>query len=363
MPKVFFLDSTDITDIVAFRKLFAPFRDNGRADRHDLIAVKIHPGEVGNTSFVTAEEVNAVTTALDLKLRGAFLTDTTVLYPGRRRTAPDCIALAREHGFGHPETLPFIVADGLRGNSETLIDAPDKSFMTDEFSLASIICDTDRMAVISHFKGHLLSGFGGAVKNLGMGCATRKGKFEMHSSVTPFLRKDKCSGCGICAEYCPEDAITVETLAEIDSAKCIGCGECLGVCPTGAWRISWNQEMDTFLRRMVEYAYCAAAASNPYVYVNFITKVVPDCDCLPDSGSPFVDDIGIAVSSDPVALDKASLDMVTAAPSAKGSPIEKQAGTGDDKFRVFRPDIDGILQLEIAESLGLGTMKYELIKV
>lgn len=363
MSKVYYLSSKNMTDTVALSELLSPFRKSTDVSKNDMTAVKIHPGEENNSSFVTAQEVNAITKALDLKLPGAFLTDTTVLYPGRRRTAPDCIALAREHGFGYPDTLPFIIADGLRGNSETLIPPPANCSGSGKFCLAPIICNADNMVVISHFKGHLLSGFGGAVKNLGMGCATRRGKFEMHSSVTPFLRKDKCTACGICIEYCPEDAITVDNLARIDSSKCIGCGECLGICPTGAWRISWNREMNTFMRRMAEYAYCVTTVTKPFVYINFITKVVPDCDCLADSGNPFVDDIGITVSSDPVALDRASLDLVTAAPSAGDSPIEKRAGAGDDKFKVFRPEIDGMMHLEIAESLGLGTTKYNLIKV
>lgn len=363
MSKVYLLRSTASTGSDSLSELVAPFRRDADADNYDTTAVKIHPGEKDNTSFVTATQVNAVTNALGLKLPGAFLTDTTVLYPGRRRVAPDCIALAREHGFGYPDTLPFIIADGLRGNSETLIPSPPGCSANGDFYLAPIICDADRMVVISHFKGHLLSGFGGAVKNLGMGCATRRGKFEMHSTVTPFLRRDKCTSCSICVDYCPENAITVDDFARIDSSRCIGCGECLGVCRTGAWRISWNMDMDTFMRKMVEYAYCITTVTKPYVYVNFITKVVPDCDCLADSGNPFVRDIGIAVSSDPVALDRASLDLVTAAPSAEGSPIEKKANAGDDKFKVFRPDIDGMLQLEIAESIGLGSLEYDLVEL
>ena len=362
MPQVFFLSEEKIDLPGAFTKLLENPGIAVKLKSTDLVAVKIHPGEAGNTSYVSAENVNKIITALDFPVDRIFLTDTTVLYPGRRMSAPDYIRLAAEHGFGTPDTPPFIVADGLHGENEILIEMPDE-FDSSTAHLASIICTADAMIVISHFKGHLLTGFGGAIKNLGMGCASRAGKLYQHSSVKPNIKSDSCTACGICSANCPSNAITINAFAIINTESCTGCGECLGRCPEGAIRVSWNQEMNVFMRRMVEYASITAKTANPVLYVNFLTTVVPDCDCMHDTHPPLVDDIGILVSTDPVALDKASLDLVTSAPSASNSPVAGKAGAGDDKFVVFRPDIDGELQLTIAESLGMGSTKYELIRI
>ena len=362
MSQVFFLPAEKTDHPGAFTKLLKNLETAAKLKSTDLVAVKIHPGEAGNTSYVSAENVNKIINALNFPEDRIFLTDTTVLYPGRRMSAPDYIRLAAEHGFGIPDTPPFIVADGLHGENETLFKMPDE-FDSSAAHLASIICSADAMIVISHFKGHLLTGFGGAIKNLGMGCASRAGKLYQHSSVKPNIKGDSCTACGICSANCPSDAITIKTFAKINENSCTGCGECLGRCPEGAIRVSWNQEMNVFMKRMVEYASVVARTANPVLYVNFITNVVPDCDCMHDTHPPLVDDIGILASTDPVALDKASLDLVTSAPSAANSPVAGKADTGDDKFRTFRPDIDGELQLTIANSLGMGSMKYELIRI
>ena len=326
----------------------------------DILAVKIHPGEEGNTSHVTPEDIIDLLQAFKAGTNRIFLTDTTVLYPGRRRNAADYLRLSREHGFGLPHTPPFMVADGLRGGNEVVVDTPE-GFTTEKAHIASLVAEADAMLVVSHFKGHLLTGFGGALKNLGMGCASRAGKLYQHSSVKPSVKEDKCTACGICAAHCHVDAITVSGHASIDHGTCTGCGECLGRCPEGAIRISWNQEMDVFVRRMVEYAWAAVSVSNPILYVNFVTSVVPDCDCMNDTGPAFVNDIGILASTDPVAIDSASLDLVTAAPSAGNSPVK--AAAGEDKFRAYRPDVHGELQLSVGEELGLGRSDYRLVRV
>ena len=289
-----------------------------------------------------------------------FLTDTTVLYPGRRMTAPQYLRLSREHGFGLPDTPPFLVADGLHGEDEYILKTPD-DFETGDIHLARLIANSDSMVVVSHFKGHLLTGFGGALKNLGMGCASRAGKLYQHSSVKPVIKADKCTACGVCTSYCPQGAISVNEIAAIDKDLCTGCGECLGRCPEVAIRVSWNQDMDVFMRRMIEYAWGPVQVSRPLFYVNFVTAVVPDCDCMQDTEPSFVDDIGVLASRDPVALDRASLDLVTKAPDGANSPVK--AGSGKDKFRAYRRDIQGELQLSLAEKIGLGTQEYELVRV
>jgi uncharacterized protein len=343
--------------VEGLKRLLEPFAKTVSPGPRDLVAVKIHPGEAGNSSFVKPDRVAAVVRALRLPAGRTFLTDTTVLYSGRRMTAPDCVTLAAEHGFRVPDTPPFLVADGLRGDDEAVFTAPEE-FLTGDAHLARLICDADLMIVISHFKGHLLAGFGGAIKNLGMGCASRAGKLWQHSTVSPILKADRCTGCGICAVHCPEGAISIPDLPVRDADLCTGCGECLGRCPEGAWKVSWDQEMETFNRRMAEYAFCVTRAARPVLYVNFITEVVPDCDCMSDSNTALVADIGAAVSTDPVALDQACYDLVRRAEVPEGSPVAGRAGAGDDKFRAFREDADPELQLRIAESLGIGTRSY-----
>lgn len=360
MSKVFFLPIEKASIKGEFAKLLNKAADGKEISSMDTVAVKIHPGEEGNSSYVSPDNVNRVIEALDPGTDRIFLTDTTVLYPGRRMSAPDYLRLTLEHGFGLPDTPPFIIADGLRGENETVVKMPE-GFHTYEAHIASIISSSDALVVISHFKGHLLTGFGGALKNLGMGCASRAGKLYQHSSVKPLIKTDKCTACGICAAHCQVKAISIGTYAIINSNICTGCGECLGRCPEGAIRVSWNQNMSIFMRRMVEYAWAAVKVSNPLVYVNFLTSIVPDCDCMHDSAPPFVDDIGILASTDPVAIDMASLDLVTAAPASENSPVK--AGAGEDKFTAYRPDISGILQLSIAESIGLGSMEYKLVRI
>lgn len=357
MSNVHFLPDGGGRDLASF---LAPLSAAAGLADTDLVAVKIHAGEHGNTRYIPASAVCGVVEALGLPAGRTFLTDTTVLYRGRRLTAPDYIVLAAEHGFGPPATPPFIVADGLRGTGEVAVRLPS-CCDGPSARIAGTIADADAMVVVSHFKGHLLAGFGGAVKNLGMGCASRGGKLYQHSSVRPLIRESKCTACGNCAEHCPEAAIEVRGKAVLNPSRCVGCGECIQRCPTGAVSVDWNQDRGVFMRRLAEYAVAAASATRVLLYVNFVVNVTPDCDCLQDTGGRLVDDIGVLASTDPVALDQACLDLVTAAPPAPGSPVSG-AGPGIDKFRALRPDIDGSVTLAIAQSFGLGNRSYQLVR-
>ncbi len=359
MENVHFLPAGKMGKSGSMDKLLEPFTGCGNLDPTDLMAVKIHPGEEGNSSHLKPGEVTEVISALHPGTSRIFLTDTTVLYPGKRMNAPDYLVLAAKHGFTPPDTPPFVVADGLRGYDELEVPLPGRDGRTAH--VASLIAEVDALVVISHFKGHLLAGFGGAVKNLGMGCASKAGKLIQHSSVKPVISENRCTGCGICAAHCRADAISVRKTARIDADSCTGCGECLDRCPTGAVRVSWNRNMNAFMTRLAEHAWAAASVSRPVLFVNFVTRIVPNCDCMADTDPPLVDDVGILASIDPVALDKASLDLVTAAPPSGNSPV--RAGAGEDKFRAFRPDIDGELQLRLAESMGLGSRNYRLAEV
>jgi uncharacterized Fe-S center protein len=326
-----------------------------------LVAVKIHPGEEGNTTFISPGLVGMIVDALKLPVGKTFLTDTTVLYGGRRMSAPDYHLLAHNHGFRMPDLPPFIVADGLRGTSELKVELPSWC-STRSARLASVLGETDAAVVISHFKGHLLAGFGGAIKNLGMGLAARGGKLFQHSSVKPKVKEKNCTGCGTCARFCGSGALTMESgIAVLNSGRCTGCGECLQRCPYGAIGVNWNQEAGEFITRMTEYALAVTLTVKVKFCVNFLLNVTPDCDCMKSGGHPMVADIGVLGSRDPVSLDQASLDMVTAAETVEGSPVQCPAGT--DKFTALRPQSNGSMALEIAERIGLGSRKYRLVEV
>ena len=223
----------------------------------------------------------------------------------------------------------------------------------------------DAIVSAAHFKGHELSGFGGTIKNLGMGCASRKGKLAQHSTVCPKVKRKKCEGCGECVEYCAQKAISLkDEKARINSKKCVGCGECIIVCPNQAIQIQWNQEIPAFLESMVEYtAGVLKGKEGAASFLNFITQVSPACDCYPHNDVPIVADIGIVASNDPVAIDQASADLVNQAQGRKDSCLTKNFKPGQDKFRAVYPKVDWEIQLEYGEAMGLGSRDYELVKI
>ena len=357
MTAVRFL-SADRMNAEGFNALLAPFRPVTEPDSRALVAVKYHPGEEGNSSYVSPGRLKMVIEALELPARRTYLTDTTVLYGGRRMVAPDYVALVNDHGFRMPEFPPFIVADGLTGTEEYRVTLPENC-TTKTARLAGVLEKTGIAVMVSHFKGHLLTGFGGSIKNLGMGWAAKAGKIYQHSSVLPMVRSDKCTLCLACISVCGSEAIREkEGSAFIDGEKCTGCGECLQACPSGAIGIRWNQEANTFMTRMTEYALGATMAVDIPLYINFLTDVSPDCDCMKNEGAPMVEDIGVLASDDPVAIDQACLDLVTAA-----EPLGDNAPAGKDKFKKIRPERDGTLQLVTGERIGLGSRDYELVRV
>jgi len=360
MADVYFLPVSEMNP-EGFKRLVMPAGAVIPQKGTSIAAFKIHPGEDGNTTFIPARIVKQVVDAFDLPAGRAFLTDTTVLYGGRRMTAPDYHVLAHQHGFSMPGLPPFIVADGLRGTSEIKVDLPSWC-ETRTARLASILSEVDAAVVLSHFKGHLLAGFGGTLKNLGMGFASRGGKLFQHSSVKPRVKTKYCSGCGTCIEACGSGALSMQDgLAVLNASRCTGCGECLQRCPVGAIGVDWNQESGEFVRRLTEYALAVTLAVRVKYCVNFLLNVTPDCDCMRNGGNPMVADIGVLASKDPVALDQASLDMVTAAETIQGSPVTCPAGT--DKFRAHRPQTDGTKALELGERMGLGSREYRIVNV
>ena len=367
MSKVYFADMRASHKENLFDKISKLLALCGLAQRvgeGDLAAVKIHFGEKGNSAFI--RPIFARRVVDELKKLGAkpFLTDSSTLYPGERKEAVSALACGIENGFAYAVVnAPLIISDGLRGVTETTVQVAGE--LLKEVYIGTEIVEADALIALSHFKCHELTGFGGTIKNLGMGCASRKGKLVQHSTVAPRVTAKHCTGCGICIKACAHDAITiVDGAAVIDEVKCAGCSRCITVCPTKAVAIQWNEAADLVMKKMAEYA--LGAVSNKQgktVYLNFITKVSPACDCYGHCDAPIVNDIGICASTDPVALDQACADLVNNARGNQDSALKSGHEPGGDKFRGVWPEIPWQVQLEHAEKVGLGSRSYDLIRL
>jgi uncharacterized Fe-S center protein len=338
----------------------------------DLVAIKLHFGEEGNTSFVPPPFIRRVVDRVKRYKGKPFLTDTNTLYTGSRSELVSHMATAYLHGFAYSVVdAPIVIGDGLRGNSAVQVKIDKPIFET--VSIAHEIHMADALICVTHFKGHELSGFGGALKNLGMGCASREGKLSQHSTLSPKIKRKTCTGCKRCLPWCPVEAIFMMSLsleverkrevACIDPKKCIGCGECILTCPPGAIQIRWDGNAALFQKKMVEYAYGAVQKKQGKTfYISFLTQITPACDCNPFSEIPIVNDIGILSSEDPVAIDQASVDLVSQEEGNRSSKLQKNWNPGEDKFRAVYPEIDWSIQLTYGEEIGLGTRDYNLIK-
>ncbi len=329
-----------------------------------LVGVKLHMGERGTTRFL--RPIYARQAVEKIKEHGGkpFLTDTTTLYHGERQNAVDYIRLGIANGFSYATIgAPIIIADGPRSADTVRCRVDLKHFS--EITYASAVRQADALVVLSHFKGHLACGFGGAIKNVAMGLASRSQKQRMHADVKPKLRKKKlCTACGRCAQICPVEAIRVEEVARFDLQKCIGCAECIVICPQGAIRIQWNESAQNLQEKMVETLYgITRQIKDRVVYFNFLLDVTPDCDCFSWSDTAIVPDIGILGSTDPIAIDQAAMDLVNKAPGIPGSALASALEPGGDKFRALYPQVDWSRQLAYGEELGLGSRKYELIEI
>lgn len=367
MSKVFFADmrashKENLFDKIA--KLLTLCGLAQRVNEGDLTAVKIHFGEKGNSAFI--RPIFARRVVDELKKLGAkpFLTDSSTLYPGERKEAVSALACGIENGFAYAVVnAPLIISDGLRGVTETTVQVNGE--LLKEVYIGTEIVEADALVALSHFKCHELTGFGGAIKNLGMGCASRKGKLVQHSTVAPVVTAKHCTGCGLCIKACAHDAIRiVDGVALIDAITCAGCSRCITVCPTKAVAIQWNEAADLVMKKMAEYASGAVAnKQGKTVYLNFITQVSPACDCYGHCDAPIVNDIGICASTDPVALDQACADLVNQARGNQDSALKSGHEPGGDKFRGVWPEIPWQVQLEHAEKVGLGSRAYELVKL
>jgi len=334
------------------RKLFKAGEFKNCFAESDFTAVKVHVGEGANTTYVKAPYIKGlIDELLELKTK-PFVTDTSTLYVGRRHNAIDHTILAAEHGFSLDGLgIPFISPDGLFGTAQTSVLINGK--LNKEVFVAHDIVRCQSILAVAHFTGHPAACAAGTIKTLGMGCASRKAKMKQHAALTLTIGDD-CTHCGECAKNCPADAITLNDLkAHIDQDKCIGCAECLTVCRFGAVKCNWGRECEILQKNIVEHAMGVLKGKrNKAVFFNFILSVTKDCDCFSTPNMrKIVDDIGIVASTDPVAVDKATLDLV-------------ENKTGKKLAQLLNnEELNPVYQFEHAEHIGLGSTDYETIEV
>lgn len=303
------------------------------------VPLKVHFGEKDNISYIKSDNFLGIIELIRSKGTKSAYIETNALYKGQRQNRTDHLKLAEDHGFTQ---LPVVIADGEFGDDFQEITIDGVHFSSCKIGKA--IAELDQMIVLSHFKGHLMAGFGGALKQLAMGCASRGGKLAQHSNAIPKIKPRKCEACEACLETCPADAITLTPKPRIDETKCIGCASCMAVCESNAVRITWWASLGKkFRERIAEHA-LAAQKDKTIIYINFILSVTRGCDCESHRMKPIAPDIGITASIDPVAIDTASLDLL-------------QRGKGRKIFQ------RGRRALFHAQKVGLGSVDYQLKEI
>ena len=334
-----------------------------------FVAIKIHFGEPGNLSFLRPNFAKVVADKVTSLGGRPFLTDCNTLYVGRRKHALEHLAAAQENGFSPLSTgCQMIIADGLKGTDEMEVPLEGCDHFQSAF-IGRAIMDADIFISLSHFKGHESTGFGGAIKNIGMGCGSRAGKMEQHASGHPAVQEDLCRGCHRCAKECGSDAISYneKNKAVIDQDKCKGCGRCIGACNFDAIYALCDSANEMLDRKMAEYA-AAVCHDRPTFHISLVQDISPNCDCHGENDAPILPDIGMFASFDPVALDQACADACLNAAPLPNSQLGQNLATPGwnchhDNFKDSNPNIEWKATLEQAEKVGMGTRAYTLKKV
>lgn len=317
-----------------FRKILKKSDFFDTIQEGELVALKLHVGERENLGYVNPNYVRIVVEEVKKRGGNPFLTDTNTLYSGGRHNGVDHSVTAVQHGFTYATVgAPFIPADGVRGLDYREVEVPGKHF--ERVKMAGGVVQADKVILLNHFKGHMEAGFGGAIKNLSMGCASIAGKMDQHADAKPVVDHEKCTGCRQCYWACPEGAIRMENnKAVIDYELCIGCGQCVAACNDQAMNPGSSAETRKFIEKVTEYAYGVSSFFGERAfYINFAMNITPDCDCWPANDVPVVEDVGILASDAPFALDKATMDKVNASRKmATSRHHEKITGKGANIF-------------------------------
>ena len=330
-----------------------------------FVAIKMHFGELGNLAFLRPNYAKVV---VDLcKEMGGlpFLTDCNTLYVGGRKNALDHMDSAMLNGFNPMTTgCQIIIGDGLKGSDEVEVPVVGGEYVKNA-KIGRAVMDADVFISLTHFKGHEEAGFGGCLKNIGMGCGSRAGKMEQHNAGKPHVAQKHCIGCGQCRKICAHGApIITDGKAVIDHDRCVGCGRCIAVCPKNAVQINWDETTINLNRKIAEYTK-AVVDGRPCFHISLVIDVSPNCDCRPENDMAIVPNVGMFASFDPVALDMACVDAVNAQTPLRGSAADDAHAKAHvhDHFQRLHPDTNWRSCLEHGEKIGIGTREYELIKI
>lgn len=334
-------------------------------------AIKIHFGEYGNLAFLRPNYAKVVADVVKEMGGKPFLTDCNTLYVGSRKNAVDHIETAYLNGFNPYATgCHIIIGDGLKGTDEELV--PINGEYVKEAKIGQAVMDADIFISLTHFKGHEATGFGGAMKNIGMGCGSRAGKMEMHSNGKPEVEQSMCIGCGACIKICAHDAPVIENRkAKIDLSKCVGCGRCIGACPKDAVHPTQDNSNDVLNYKIAEYTK-AVCQNRPCFHISLICDVSPNCDCHSENDVPIIPNVGMLASFDPVALDVACADLCNKQPMLENGSVlhencqhhdHTHGSSKEDYFHMTHPDTNWKSCVEHAVKIGLGTDQYDLIEI
>ena len=333
-------------------------------------AIKMHFGELGNLSFLRPNYARAVADVVKELGGMPYLTDCNTLYPGSRKNALEHLYCAWENGFT-PLTVgcPILIGDGLKGTDEVAVPVVGGEYVT-EAKIGRAVMDADVFISLSHFKGHEMAGFGGAIKNIGMGCGSRAGKQEQHANGQPSVDESLCRGCRRCQKQCANNGLVFHEATHtmyVDPNHCVGCGRCVESCSFGALSFQSDAVCQLLNRRMAEYAK-AVIDGRPNFHISLVMDISPNCDCHGENDVPILPDIGMFASFDPLALDQACVDACLAATPMPGSQLARhlaEPGFVDhhDHFTNSTPESEWRSCLEHAEKIGLGTRSYQLIKI
>ena len=335
-----------------------------------FVAIKMHFGELGNISYLRPNYARAVVDVVKELGGRPFLTDCNTMYPGSRKNALEHLECAWENGFT-PLTVgcPILIGDGLKGTDDVAVPVEGGEYVA-EARIGRAIRDADVFISLTHFKGHEMTGFGGAIKNIGMGCGSRAGKKEQHASGKPKIAADACRGCRRCQKECANSGLVFDEQTmkmTVDNAHCVGCGRCLGACNFDAIYFENDNAQAALNCRMAEYTK-AVVAGRPQFHISLIVDVSPNCDCHGENDIPILPNIGMFVSTDPLALDQACVDACLAADPIPGSQLARNlAAPGfhdhHDHFTNSTPESEWKSCLAHAEKIGLGSRVYELIEM
>lgn len=369
--KVYFTDFRTRIGVSLTEKLQRLIKKAGITDIDmdgKFVAIKMHFGELGNLSYLRPNYAKAVADVVKECGGKPFLTDCNTLYPGSRKNALEHLDCANINGFNTITTgCQIIIGDGLRGTDDITVPVRNGEYCKEAY-IGRAVMDADIFISLTHFKGHESTGFGGAIKNIGMGCGSRAGKMQQHNSGKPIVHDDLCRGCRRCAKECGSDAITYENgKAVINQDICKGCGRCIGACVFDAIENqNWNAN-EILGRKMAEYSQ-AVCDGRPTFHISLVRDISPNCDCHGENDAPILPDVGIFASFDPVALDQACVDACLHATPMPNSQLSDNLADPHwhhhhDNFLDSNPNVRWKETLEHAEKIGLGTREYELIQM